>query len=109
MQHKSANRLNKSWLKLLPGQAIVSPSQSYLRIGILGLPVEDGDIAPQTLKVVEGSGFLIKDVNNDIAVINEDPGAIVESLDTNRLRATSQKDVLFDSFGDGADLPVTCP
>ena len=47
-------------------------------------------------------------MNDDIAVINEDPSAIIEPLNPNGLWASGQGDIFFNARCDRSNLTIAC-
>ena len=50
------------------------------------LPVDSGHVGPEALEVVELALVLLEDVDDDVAVVHQHPGAVVEALNALRLR-----------------------
>ena len=71
-------------------------------------PKEDGEatrlilgVAPETLERVEAPRLLLEDVEDDVAVVHQDPARRLEPLDGER-----RAELLGDRVGDGAGLAV---
>src|SRR3954452_10351944 len=69
-----------------------------------GSPVDSGHVAPESLELVVVARLLQEDVDDEVAVVDEDPVAVVEALDAQWPRAALLDDLLLDRVGDGAHL-----
>src|SRR5215210_3410360 len=61
-----------------------------------------GHVRPQPLQLVVVAGLLQEDVDDEVAVIEQHPAQVVETLDPQRPRSTCFGDLPLDLLGDGA-------
>src|SRR3984893_5241638 len=85
-----------------PGLPFGGASASLGSFGVIPRPALG--VGPQPLEVVEAADLLQEDVDDEVAVVHENPTGVVETLDAQRGGATGHLDLLLDLLGDRPHL-----
>jgi len=74
-----------------------------------GWPINAFGASPELLQRVIAAGLVVEEVNHQIAVILQDPGAGSVAFDADPLFAELLGERVVDFFGDSVELPATGP